>query len=353
MDRPPRQTGMKHTFLALAAGILSGLLGLASQSSASFSVTYLSLVLPLPILMAGLSLGTRAAAIAAAIGALVTGGANVYAGAMFALVHGLPVWLLVRLALTGPNGPVANIPERTGPQAPESRETSSTFKDRIVGRVEDWEGESSEPPRDAGWYPAGFVLAVVALMAAAGLLIAEAATGWALKDAVHAMLNQFFSAMGGQQAPEALDKAADLLTPLFPGVTVGMWAVLLVANAAIAQALLARGGRHIRPSPRLRELKLPEWLSWPLVGAAVLALAGSGEVEYLGRNMALVFAVPYFFLGLAVLHKMASLVPFPGMLVAMFYMAMLTGWFILVVAAIGLLEQWVGLKKRFNPPQKT
>lgn len=158
------------------------------------------------------------------------------------------------------------------------------------------------------------------------------------------------SEIGGKQDQDVLKDAAVLFTPLFPGAVAGMWAILLVFDTVIAQALLARGGRNIRPSPRLRELTLPDWLSWPLVIAAIAALIGPGDVEYTGRNLAMVLAVPFYFLGLAVLHKMASLVTFSGMLIAMFYMAMFTGWFILVVAGLGLLEQWVGLKKRLSPP---
>ncbi|MFC1672905.1 DUF2232 domain-containing protein [Pseudomonadota bacterium] len=341
---------MKHTFLALGAGILSGVLSLAAQSSASFAVVYLVLLLPLPMLMVGLSLGTRPAAIAVATATVIVGSVDQVAGMMFALVHALPIWLVVRLALTGPTGPVANIPERTGEQSPEGRETSSTFGDRILGRVKDWEGETDLPPRDEGWLPAGRLIAVITVMAAVGILIAALSSAGSFEETVREHLINAFDEIGGKQDQDVLKDAAVMFAALFPGAVAGMWAILLVFDTVIAQALLARGGRNIRPSPRLRELTLPDWLSWVLIVAAVAALMGPGDVGYTGRNLAMVLAVPFYFLGLAVLHKMASLVTFSGMLMAMFYVAMFTGWFILVVAGLGLLEQWVGLKKRLSPP---
>jgi len=124
----------------------------------------------------------------------------------------------------------------------------------------------------------------------------------------------------------------------------------MLGNAALAQGLLAKGGRNLRPSPRLRELTLPDWLSWALVAAALVALAAPGEIGYIGRNLVLVVAVPYFFLGLSVVHKMAALTPLPGALLALVYLVVIfSGWFALFVAGIGVLEQWVGLSSRMKP----
>ena len=122
---------------------------------------------------------------------------------------------------------------------------------------------------------------------------------------------------------------------------------ILTAAESYAQGLLAKGKKNLRPSPRLRELMLPEWPSWALVGSAALALIGTGEIGYLGRNLFIVFAVPYFFLGLSVVHVLASSLRFPAMLLALVYLVTLaTGWFALVIGGIGILEQWVGLRRR-------
>ena len=112
-------------------------------------------------------------------------------------------------------------------------------------------------------------------------------------------------------------------------------------------------GHNLRPSPAYAGLELPQWMTWPLLGSAALALLGSGEIEYTGRNLAMVLAVPYFFLGLAVIHTWARRLSFTGLILASFYLVLLlSGWVMLVVAGTGMLEQWRGLRKEAPGPDK-
>ena len=342
---------MKPLFLAIGAGVISGLLAVAALSGASIAVAYLTMALPLPMLMAGLGLGTRAALMAAASGTLVTMLADPAAALVFVFLFAAPVWLNVRLALTGPNGAVTQAPPHEGPYRQEGPETESTFAERITGRgVKDWEGETGEPPRDAGWTPAGWIIAATAIYAG-GLIIGAAVMTGGLEDAVRTYLTQLADAIAAPQGEDVVREAIMRATPFFPGSVAAFWAVVLLGNMILAQGLLAKGGRNLRPSPRLRELSLPDWLSWALIAAALLTLAGSGEIGYIGRNLVLVLAVPFFFLGLAVVHKMAAMTPLPGALLALVYLVVIfSGWFALFIAGVGVLEQWIGLKKRLSPP---
>ena len=71
-------------------------------------------------------------------------------------------------------------------------------------------------------------------------------------------------------------------------------------------------------------------------------------MEYIGRNLALVLAVPYFFLGLAIVHSAARRMAMAGLLLVTFYFVIvISGWAALVVVGIGLFEQWIGLRNRF------
>lgn len=342
---------MKHTLLAITAGIISGLLALASLSGASIAVFYLSLVHPLPLLYAGLSLGTRAAFIASATAVLIVSLASPSSGLVFGVLYAVPVWVIVRLSLSGPQGVIRDVPESQGPHASEGPETQSTFGDRMIGRVQDWTGETGAPPRDTGWFPAGYILAVLTAMSGAFIIAASIVTGGALEETVTLALSELSTAIAAPQGQDVLQTAVLALVPYFAGMAAAMWAFGVLLNVVIAQGLLAKGGRNIRPSPRLRELTLPDGLSWALVGAALLALVAPGEMGYIGRNLAIVLAVPFFFLGLGVVHKLASLTPFAGAMLAMVYLVMIfSGWFVLVIAATGILEQWVGLKDRMNTP---
>jgi hypothetical protein len=103
----------------------------------------------------------------------------------------------------------------------------------------------------------------------------------------------------------------------------------------------------------LANLVLPDWMSWFIVAAASVALLGQGELEFFGRNLALILAVPFFFLGLAVVHNLACHVVFPRILLTAFYMALLlSGWIAMMVIATGIAEQWFGLRRYIENPGK-
>jgi len=110
-------------------------------------------------------------------------------------------------------------------------------------------------------------------------------------------------------------------------------------------------GRNLRPSPAYAETTLPQWVSWPLVAAAALSLVGSGDIQFLGRNLAMVLAVPFFFVGLAVVHALARRVAYKGLILISFYVVLvLSGWAMVAVAGIGIAEQWFGVRNRFAGP---
>ncbi len=148
-----------------------------------------------------------------------------------------------------------------------------------------------------------------------------------------------------------------MLTPVIPGGVGLVWTLVTVLNGALAQGLLVRMERNLRPPPSYSKLVLPDWISWFLVGAAALALVGSlagfGQLEYLGRNLVIIFAMPFFLLGLAVAHAMVRRLPMAGMLLAVLYVVLvLSSGVLFVVAGVGLIEQWVGIRRRLTAPGK-
>ncbi|MEO5335678.1 MAG: DUF2232 domain-containing protein [Magnetospirillum sp. WYHS-4] len=305
----------KPLLIVLAAGVASALASL-SMATGSVLALLMMYVAPLPLLLAGLALGPRLAALAAAAGFAVTGLlGGTAAAAVFGLLHAAPAWVVVRQALA----------YRTAPD----------------GTIE--------------WSSPGGIVAWLALMAAA--MVAGAATalsgGDGLEAAVQASLDQAFRQLS---LPDPLREGwLDILVPLFPGFAGSAWVVTTVANAALAQALLARSGRALRPSPAFADLTLPDWASVGLVAVAGLAVAATaieaGELRYLGRNLAVVLMVPFFFQGLAVVHAMARRSMNGTMLLAAFYLLVLVfDGAKLLVAGVGVFEQWVGIRRRFAGP---
>jgi hypothetical protein len=301
----------KQVLIALAAGAASAL---ASLSIATGSVLALLMMYaaPLPLFLAGLSQGPRSVALAVASGFAVTGlVGGTPAAALFGLVHGIPAWLVVRQLLA--------------------------YRMAPGGAVE--------------WPAAGAVIALLATMAAGTL--AGAATALSgdggLETTVSNVLDQAFRALA---LPDPLREGwLSILVPLFPGFAGASWVVMTVLNAILAQGILARQGKALRPTPAFTTLAMPDWASWGLLGAAGLVVAASGmdlaELRYAGRNIALVMMVPFFFLGLAVVHSMARQTLNGTMLLAAFYLLVLVfDGAKLLVAGIGVVEHWVGLRRR-------
>ncbi|MCW8914536.1 MAG: YybS family protein [Magnetovibrio sp.] len=320
---------MKHTILAILAGIVSGALALATMSGASFAILFLSLVHTLPLYYAGLSLGTRPAMIAAASSVLSLSLISPNMGMVFGVLYAVPAWVIIRLTLSGPQGVVTDVPEGQSPPT---------------------------EPSDLGWFPVGYIVAVLAAIGGLFVLGASLLTGGGLEQAINEVLQDFAKLIGSQSKGSAqdeavLEQAVLSLVPYFAGSAAAMWALGQAINMVFAQGLLAKGGRNIRPTPRLRDLTLPDALSWALVLMAVVALAAPGELGYIGRNIAIVLAVPFFFLGLAVVHKLAAMTPMKGPVLALVYLVMIfTGWMAFIVAGLGILEQWIGLRNRMDQP---
>ena len=314
----------REALFAIGAGLASATAAMAFLSGV-FMAMGLVYLAPLPMLMVGLAYGPRAAATAALAGIMAMG---VFGGplmaSIFAIVHALPAWMIVKLALM----------TRSGQPKERSEENTSIN----VAAVPDW-------------LTPGQMISAMAFFAA-GLMIASVVSvgDGGLSGFVAGHLEQVL----GQMAP-GLDGAdrermAQAMTPLFPGAVATSWVIMAVVNTVTAQGILVRMSQNRRPSPSYLGLELPSWISWPLVGAAVLALVGPGEWEYIGRNLTMVLALPYFFLGLAVFHTLARRVTATKPLLVAFYLVIVISiWATVVVAGIGVVEQWFGLRHRIQP----
>ena len=301
-----------RVLIAVAGGALSAILYLivALGSPGAFILAYLA---QLPLFLVGLSLGLAPAAIASATGTLVVLAAtSLTSAALYVVLTAGAAVLVVRQALLN----------RPGAQ----------------GGVD--------------WYPAGLL---IAWLTVAGLVLLAVAAVYALdaEGGLYGLVRERLAAMFGALAPGeegATASAADLIAHVLPGVTIVSWIVMLVVNATLAQGLLVRLGRALRPSPVLADLWLPRWPAYALIAAIACALL-PGETGMLGQNAAIILAVPFLFLGLAVCHALAGRASARLLLLFLLYMVLvLFGWPVLIVAATGFIEQWVGLRRRFARP---
>ena len=314
----------KDMLIALGGGALSGIISLAFAAGIPGAMVAVYLT-PLPLFLIGLALGVRSATVAGVSGATaatLVGGP--ISGVLFALLYALPAWMVVRLAT-------------------------------IRWQVTDGSGVVKEE-----WTPAGTVLGVLAVFAAAlfvlAYILASGQEG-GLQGLIQSLLERIFAfLMPGVQDSEQVALLGSL-SSLFPGYLGMSWVVMTIVNGSIALAVLNRMKAAVRPKSDFSELTLPDRMSWFLIAAATLALVGSlseqVNLEYIGRNLVMILALPFFFVGLAVVHNLARLAPYPGVVLTVFYMVLLlSGGIALIMIAAGLIEQWVGIRRYFRTPDQ-
>jgi Predicted membrane protein (DUF2232) len=296
--------------LAIGCGIGAACLYLAVVlgSPGAIILVYMT---QLPLFLAGLWLGTGAAALAGLTASLLLLAASDFlAAAIFAALDAGPVVLLVRQALLA--------------------------RQREDGTL--------------SWYPPGLLAAWLAALALGGIAVTFVLLGGpdGLQSTLQQLVGHTLDRLTGQVLPQR-DQIAATLATVIPGIVAASWMVMAVINGALAQGVLARFSVNWRPSPDLAALGLPLWIPIALA-VAMAAIAVGDAARYIGINMAIALSVPFCLAGLAVLHAGARRLSHPAMALVVFYtLAGLFGWPLLAVAVLGLFESWLGLRRRLAP----
>jgi hypothetical protein len=206
------------------------------------------------------------------------------------------------------------------------------------------------------WYPAGRLLAMLAALISGLYLVASLAfmgVEGGFVGQVAQMVTPFIQSFidSGQAELDPLITIEELaagyafkivtLTPagLALGISVCMF---------IAQGLLTRLGKNLRPSFDLIALELPIWPIFAFGASAALGIFAPAELKAIGTGCAVAFAVPFFFLGLAVIHAFARRFPGGILLLILVYglLLFLTTWIGPILALVGFLERWLKLRRR-------
>ena len=302
----------KNMIIAVGGGGLSAAASMAFLSGTPGALLFAYLA-ALPVFLIGFSFGPAAATVAGLSGFVISGFlGGTLAASMYGLVHALPAWIISRQSLL----------------------------------------QTTAPDGQTVWYPVGSILGSLALfcagfMGAAGLLMMGSVDS--LPGLISEYLHDAFGYMAPAMTAVELESVVNMLVSMFPGAMGASWVLMLVINALLAQTALVRLERNVRPSPRFTALDLPQWLAWPMVVMAAIGLLASGDVSYIAQNTAIILAVPYFFLGLSVIHwavrRLAFSTPF---LVGLYLVLFISSWALLFVAALGMAEQWADLRNRFS-----
>lgn len=321
----------RETLIAIGGGLLSAVAAVFYLSGSGLAILF-AYFAAVPLLMVGLGLGSRFVIIAIAAGICATAitGGFLHAG-IFTLVQGLPAWLIsmmVALPSGASSGSDVTVPSEE--QEPQVTPAPATTDPRTPG------------------------MALSAISLAGGLFILVAAFSFgesSLKEQVDVYLDTAFRVMAPGIQEDGRLILVNRLNTFFPSALAASWILMAVINAVVAQSVLVKAGKNLWQTPAYSEMDIPLWMSWPLVGSAAIALvaksAGALDLGYAANNVVMTFAVPYFFLGLAVVHSQARRYQAKRVIVVGMYVCLIISlWTALVITAVGIAEQWVGLRGR-------
>jgi hypothetical protein len=306
--------------IALGAGLISAVVFASATTGPLLMRMVLFLLTALPLFLAGLGLGPRAAAVAGFSGALlVLVAGSPLGGLVFAASQAIPATILVYLV--------------------------------ALNRVAD-DGRTE-------WYPVGRIVIAAALIAGSFATLTLFLLGGdidTLRSALRGMLQTFVDNELPKMpdaptlGPADIDEATGIALALLPAASAISTMGSLLFNLWLAGRITMASGRLQRPWPDLPAMVYPS--TAPLMLAAATAagfLAGLPGMIAAGFAGPLLFA--YVLLGLAVVHYTTRGRPWRpfalwGLYASLFIMNTIAS---LAIALLGLAEAIWPMRK-FSPP---
>ena len=305
----------RDQLLAAGGGALSALLSLSAFTGSPWALV-LIILSQLPLFLVGFGLGVVPAAVACGVASVILAGAvTVSAGGYFLLTTALPVMIIVNLVM-------------------QSR---------------------AAPDGSLEWYPPGYALCWLSALGAVfitSVALYFSASEGGLKGEVHLWIKGLIENMPMRGSPEQSDAMAGAFARFAPAMAVTWGLVVIVINAILAQNMLARFGRNLRPSAKFIDLELPRWPSYAVAVAAAASLI-PGQVGFAAQNCLMILAIPFLFLGLAVIHSISHRLHGRGFILFLLYLLLFfLQWPAILVAGLGIVEQWTQLRRRFATPHR-
>jgi hypothetical protein len=319
---------MRSPFIVgLAAGIASAVLVLSVMTGTALAFL-LNVLLPLPGLIAGLGWGLKAAVVSVASASLVIAlAANPLLQMTYLLAYGLPVLVLTSVALIG----------REPPRAGEEGEAS-----RLATRPGIMLAAATLL---AGLYASAFVL-----MLGPGRE-AYAAGVRKLFDQMTTLLPAELRLGIDKLGPAELEKVVGDFVALLPGMTAGVWLVIVVLNLVIARRVLIRSGRIAESGPALFTTEAPFLLLVTFL-ISVAASFSSGIAGPIANGFSGAHITAFVLIGLAVVHALTLGLAARAFLVILVYAALVIASpvAIALLVILALADTVLRLRERRTTP---
>lgn len=312
----------RTALLAIVGGLASALyfvaLGLGTAGFASGMLMVVGYFAQLPLFLVGFSLGVSPALMAAGTAVLIVGlGAGMAPALLYAMTNAAPVLVVTRQFLL-------------------SRQTAGATE----------------------WYPYGRLVSDVTVLglAGAGTIAALALIGAGgllgpLQDTLGPPLAAMMAEVVPPEQANETREVVDAFLEVMPGFFLVSWLLMILLNGAMAQGLLTSSNRAIRPTPRLSEMYLPDWLAIAFGFALLIALAAPGDLGFIGTNLTIALCAPFALGGLATVHTVSLRWRARLLMLIVFYILFVTTpWMAPGTVILGVADQWFGLRRRYAPP---
>ena len=185
------------------------------------------------------------------------------------------------------------------------------------------------------WYPADRLLLWWAGICIILTGLAMALLGW--DDAMRQGLIDGFDQMMAQvaemqdAAPRMTGEAFVALIPQYMGP---MWGLFILLSGCLSKMVL------------------PQWLAIAFIGATVASVLLDGTFPLLGAVEITLVAL-FFLQGMAVIHVVSHRWNARAAILGVIYVVtIMMLWMVLLIAILGLMETWVGFRRRFAPPPR-
>jgi hypothetical protein len=306
--------------IGLGAGLVSVIVAISAVRGASAQQVVMTMLSPVPLLIAGLGWGWVPALAGGLLGtALLAISVGLGAGISFAIKVAAPATLASYLIYLA--------------------------RDRRDGQGIDW-------------FPIGSVVAALGLWGAAVPLFMLQLVGGSF-DALHQPLmeisKRFFavaSSESGLQPPSAeiLEAAVTAIIAAMPFAMACTWTVMFAFGLFLAARVIKMAGIGDRPWPDLTQITLPKEVPVVFAAAVATALALPGVTRVISTAAIGGLLVAFMMVGLATLHTIAR--QGKRWLLWLTYAGMLLLWPIvgLVLAVIGLADPVLKIRERHASP---
>ncbi len=157
---------------------------------------------------------------------------------------------------------------------------------------------------------------------------------------------------GQQVTPEMtlkLTQYLDMVARMAPALGMCAWFFSTLIALVAAQSFLCQKQWNLRPAFSLSELRVPVWLL-VLAAASIGAAAFAPEpYNYVGLNLSLVLSIPFFLIGLAVIHALAARSRYATAILVVFYILISVAITLVpFVALLGAVDEIADFRKRLT-----